>query len=191
MKNQDTIIPKGHLEIIKIWNSGEEEIVFSEKNTIVSGMGVGLALMFAGSGSQSIKDYQITRFQLGTSTHASYGTSTYELASALSLNNYGASPDIRVSSLSQMINGNVVTSKAFGVIPFNLIRKVDKTSVQFGIFIGPNTANLASTLKEIGLFMNNPFNYSPPTPILVAYKQFSPILKTDQFSLLFKWTIIF
>jgi hypothetical protein len=191
MKNQDTIIPKGHLEIIKIWNSGEEEIVFSEKNTIVSGMGVGLALMFAGSGSQSIKDYQITRFQLGTSTHASYGTSTYELASALSLNNYGASPDIRVSSLSQMINGNVVTSKAFGVIPFNLIRKVDKTSVQFGIFIGPNTANLASTLKEIGLFMNNPFNYSTPTPILVAYKQFSPILKTDQFSLLFKWTIIF
>jgi hypothetical protein len=191
MKNQDTIIPKGHLEIIKIWNSGEEEIVFSEKNTIVSGMGVGLALMFAGSGSQSIKDYQITRFQLGTSTHASYGTSTYELASALSLNDYGASPDIRVSSLSQMINGNVVTSKAFGVIPFNLIRKVDKTSVQFGIFIGPNTANLPSTLKEIGLFMNNPFNYSLPTPILVAYKQFSPILKTDQFSLLFKWTIIF
>jgi hypothetical protein len=191
MKNQDIISPRGHLEIVKIWNTGQEEIVFSEKNTIVSGMGVGLALMFAGSGSDTIKDYQIGRFQVGTSSHTTYGASTYELASALTLGNYGAAPDIRVSSLSQMVNGNVVTQKAFGVIPFNLTRKVDKTSVQFGIFLGPNTANVASQLKEIGLFMNNPFKYSPETSILVAYKPFSPIAKTDQFSLLFKWTIIF
>lgn len=192
MANQDTYNPKGYLEIIRIWNNGAEEQLFSDKNTIVSGMGVGLSYMFAASGQRSIKDFQIGRFQLGTSSHATYGPSTVQLASALSINQYGTNPDITVSSLDQIINGSKVTGNAFAVIPFNLIRRVDKTSVQFGLFLGPNTANLSTTLKEVGLFMNNPFGYSPtPAPILVAYKTFSPVEKTDQFSLLFKWTITF
>lgn len=192
MVNQDTYNPKGHLEIIKIWDDGKEEILFSEKNTIVSGMGVGLSYMFAASGQRSIKDFQIGRFQVGTNSHSVYGASTVQLASALSVVQYGTNPDLTISSLDQIVNGVKQTSKAFALIPFNLIRRVDKTSVQFGLLLGPNTANLSSPLKEIGLFMNNPFGYLPtPAPILVAYKTFSSVQKTDQFSLLFKWTISF
>ena len=192
MANQDTFSPKGHLEIIRIWNNGQEEVIFSEKNTIVSGMGIGLSYMFAASAQRSIKDFQIGRFQVGTSSHSTYGPSTVELASALTVLQYGANPDVAVSSLDQIVNGVKQTSSAFAVIPFNLIRRVDKTSVQFGLLLGPNTANLSSPLKEIGLFMNNPFGFTPkPAPILVAYKTFSAVEKTDQFSLLFKWTITF
>lgn len=191
MANQDTFKPSGYLEIVRIWNDGREETLFSEKNTIVSGMGVGLSYLFAASGSSSIKDFQINRFQVGTSSHATYGPSTVQLASALSSANYGTNPDLTVSTLSQIVNGSINSNVGFVVIPFNLIRRVDKTSVQFGLLLGPNTANLSTPLKEIGLFMNNPFGISPPAPILVAYKTFSAIEKTDQFTLLFKWTITF
>jgi len=192
MANQDNYSPKGHLEIMRIWNNGREELLFSDKNTIVSGMGVGLSYMFSASSQRSIRDFQIGKFQVGTSSHATYGPSTVQLASALSMAQYGTNPDITLSSLNQIINGSLANEKVFATIPFNLIRRVDKTSVQFGLLLGPNTANLSTTLKEVGLFMNNPFGYSPTAaPILVAYKTFSPVEKTDQYSLLFRWTITF
>lgn len=191
MANQETYSPKGFLEIVRIWNDGQEETIFSEKNTIVSGMGVGLSYLFAASGSNSIKSFQIGKFQVGTSSHTVYGPSTVQLASALTPLQYGTNPDVTVCTLNQVVNGNLVTTVGYGSIPFNLIRRVDKTSVQFGLLLGPNTANLATPLQEVGLFMNNPFGFSPEAPILVAYKVFSPVEKTEQFSLLFKWTITF
>ena len=57
----------GHLTIIKQYNDGQEEVVFDDHNIIVSGMGVGLSYMFTGSGSNSVLDYQIDRFQVGVS----------------------------------------------------------------------------------------------------------------------------
>ena len=58
----------GHLTISKQdKESGEEEVLFDDHNIIVSGMGVGLSYLFTGSGSNSIVDYQIDRYQLGTS----------------------------------------------------------------------------------------------------------------------------
>lgn len=191
MRNQESYSPKGYLEIVRIWNDGHEETVFSEKNTIVSGMGVGLSYLFAASGSNSIKDFQITRFQVGTQSHTVYGPSTVQLASALTPGQYGTNPEVSVLTLNQIVNGALNTTVGFGTIPFNLIRRVDKTSVQFGLLLGPNTANLPVPLKEVGLFMNNPFGLTPQAPILVAYKVFSPVEKTNQFSLLFKWTITF
>jgi hypothetical protein len=194
MAQIDTYKPSGYLEIYKIWNnSREQELVFSDKNTIVSGMGVGLSLMFSASGSKSIKDYQITKFQVGTSSHTTYGPSTYELASSIALRDYGAAPDYPVSSLFQWVNGSrSAATKGFGNIPFSFIRRASKTAVEFGILLGPNTANISNTpLKEVGLFMSNPFGFSSEVPILVAYKTFTPLEKTDQYSLLFRWTINF
>jgi len=190
MTNIEKYTPKGYLEIIKIDRDGEEEVLFSDRNTIVSGMGVGLSYMFAGSGSRSIKDFQIGKFQVGTSSHATYGASTFQLASALTYTDYGGSP-FSVCSLDQYANGVVQSNKAFLQIPFNLVRRIDRTTVQFGLVLDNSTANLSNPLKEIGLFMNNPLNYVTPTPILVAYKVFSPILKTNDITLLFKWTITF
>ncbi len=61
----------GHLTIIKKFKDGTEETIFDDHNIIVSGMGVGLSYMFNGSGSNTVLDYQIERFQLGTSERPS------------------------------------------------------------------------------------------------------------------------
>ena len=45
MNNNDILNVSGHLEIYKVYENGEEEQVFGEKNTINSGMGVGLGLL--------------------------------------------------------------------------------------------------------------------------------------------------
>jgi len=57
----------GHLTIIKKMSTGEEEILLDDSNIIVSGMGVGLSYLFTASGSNSILDYQIQKFQIGVS----------------------------------------------------------------------------------------------------------------------------
>ena len=46
----------GYLEIWKEYADGELELVHSDHNTIVSGMGVGLALLFGGTGSDTINN---------------------------------------------------------------------------------------------------------------------------------------
>ena len=67
MKNNDILNVSGHLEICKVYADGKEETVFSDANTITSGMGVGLGLLYAGSGATNITDFQIRYFQLGVS----------------------------------------------------------------------------------------------------------------------------
>lgn len=191
MRNQDIYSPTGHLEIFKIYPTGEEEIVFSEKNTITSGMGIGLARVFAASSNQSITDYQIRFFQVGFNS-PTYSVSTNQLGSSLNINEYGSAPDVTVSSLSQYAGGTVYNSRAFVEIPFNLIKRVNKNSVQFALYLGQNTANsLAGPLQEVGLFMKNPLSYTNTTPVLVAYKTFPQIEKTSDFSLIFRWTLSF
>ena len=79
------IAPTGHLKIIKVFNDGSEEVYFDDSNIIVSGMGVALSYLFAGSGSTTITDYHIDKFQLGVSGTSSLQTSTtYVLSGALS-----------------------------------------------------------------------------------------------------------
>jgi hypothetical protein len=191
MKNQDTYSPNGYLEIYKLYPSGKEEMVFSEKNTITSGMGIGLSRMFSASSNQPITDFQIRFFQVGYES-PDYSVSTNKLSSALEINDYGASPDVITSTLNQYAGTTLLTNKAFVEIPFNLIKRVNKNSVQFSLFLGQNTANdLPTTLKEIGLFMKNPLQLSPIAPILVAYKTFPEIDKTSEFSLIFRWTLTF
>ena len=53
----DTLKPTGHLEVWKIFEDGEEELHFEEKNVITSGMGVGLSYLFAGSGGSQISEF--------------------------------------------------------------------------------------------------------------------------------------
>ena len=77
----------GHLTIIRQWNDGEEEVLLDDSNIIVSGMGVGLSYLFTGSGSDSVLDYQIDRFQVGVSGPPAGGvvSSIYELSGALGI----------------------------------------------------------------------------------------------------------
>lgn len=191
----------GHLEITKVYKDGSQEKIFDDHNIIVSGMGLSLAHLFGLSGSNSILDYQIDRFQLGLSGgSANEVSSTTQLSSPLSsLSEYvGTAGNILVTSGYQIKNAAVVnTAVWYGLIPAHNITKIGETSVRYTIVLDQESANNLSrsgssaNLNEIGLFVKNIKNNNPVAPVLVAYRAFSNIRKTSDFALIFRWTINF
>jgi len=190
----------GHLTIIKRDNNGKEEVIFDDHNIIVSGMGVGLSYLFTASGSTSIIDYQIDRFQLGVSGGTvNEVSSTYNLSSPLVLADYGSESQIFLKTATQIEDGVDQTGKAFALIPAHKVTKINDTSVRYTLVVDEETANGLTggageevSLSEIGLFMKNPTGRSgTEASILVAYRAFSKIVKTSDFSLIFRWTVNF
>jgi hypothetical protein len=188
--------PTGHLQVIKIYEDGTEEVHFDENNMIVSGLGVGLSHLYAGSGGSQISDYQVINFQVGVSgDELDYGTSTFKLTSPCTAAQYlSTGSETFVESLKPIQNGVVVTdAETFARFPFNNIQKVDKNTVRFNLFLDKYTLNgLGNPLDEVGLFMRNPRGVIPlPNPILIAYRPFTSLIKTSTFALLFRWTLNF
>lgn len=194
---------KGHLTISKV-KDGNEELIFDDKNVIVSGFGVGLSYLYSRLGSTNILDYQLDRFQVGVSGNAgNQVSSTYQLSGALSSQSeyLGLTSDSNLSvfSATQIKNGVYSTSPTpwFAKIPFTKVTRIDDRSVRYTIFIDEDSCNNISrngndaNLNEIGLFMKNPTGASPEASILVAYRYFSSIRKTSDFGLIFRWTISF
>lgn len=191
---------KGHLKVSKVYRNGTEEVVFDDHNIIVSGMGVALAHLFALSGSDSILDYQIDRYQIGIGGNSSREVySTNDLSSPLSsFAEYGLDGDILTASGYQIKNNSVVVNSVYyGIIPQQNIARIDSNTVRYTIVIDDLSCNnitrlgAAKALNEIGLFIKNIKNSSPVAPILVAYRNFSDIVKTEEFSLVFRWSINF
>jgi hypothetical protein len=188
----------GHLTIIKKFTDGQEEVVFDDHNIIVSGMGVGLTYMFTGSGSNSVLDYQIDRFQIGVSGPPTGGetSSIYELSGAATLAEYGAGSNLFIDVKDQMTNGTL-TSNAAALIPANKITKISDASVRYTLVVDEEACNSITrdsndmNINEVGLLMKNPTGATDDRPILVAYRTFSNILKTNDFSLIFRWTLNF
>lgn len=192
----------GHLQISKVYTNGSEEVVFDDHNIIVSGMGVALAHLFALSGSNSILDYQIDRFQLGVSgSTALEALTTNQLSGPLSsFAEYGVNGDILQTSAYLIRNNSIVTTpRYFGIIPQQNITRIDANTVRYTIVIDENSCNSENIIRngsqkylnEIGLFVKNIKNSSPEAPILVAYRHFDDIQKTSDFALVFRWSINF
>ena len=209
MKQQETLNVSGHLEIYKVYDDGKEEQVFSEKNTITSGLGVGLGLLYAGSGAADITNFQIRYFQLGTKGDTkinSYGVSETSLVSALGQQGFATDYQTTLQtnlplSLHQLMDWNGAakntsegsTNWYFGIISDNSIKRVDLNSLTYILYIEKDACNdLGAPLNEIGLFMQNPLGLNPHNRSqLVAYRPFMNIAKTDDFALVFKWTLNF
>tara|TARA_Y100001951_G_scaffold104041_1_gene114466 strand:- start:3724 stop:4332 length:609 start_codon:yes stop_codon:yes gene_type:complete len=202
MNNNEVLNASGHLEIIKIYPDGKQEKVFDDQNVITSGMGVGLAMLFAGQGSSTVEDFQIRFFQVGSGAPTTYdykqaalggpvGATTAGVAETAS---YGG--DVYISRHKRMLsNGGASTdSESFALIPDYVIKKSSPTSVTFNLYL-PVTSSWPQDLDEIGLFMSNPLAALIATKarrsVLVAYRTFTAIRKTDEFSLLFKWKLSF
>jgi len=188
----------GHLTISKAYRNGLEEVIFDDHNIIVSGMGVALAHLFALSGSNSILDYQIDRFQIGTSANPENVSTTTLNLPLTEASAYGLNSNIITASGYQIINNSIVTNaKIYGLIPQHHITRVDSNTVRYTIvldeFACNNLTNVAgdANIREVGLFVKNVKNNNPTAPILVAYRVFSPIRKTTDFSLIFRWSINF
>jgi hypothetical protein len=205
MKNNESVNVSGNLEIWKIYHDGSEELLFDERNTITSGMGVGLGLLYAGSGATSITNFQIRYFQLGVkgdSVLTNYTVSTTALVSALGQVNgvadyKGTQSTIPISNHELMAwNGAASattegeTTWAFGLMSDSNIKRVDLNSVTYIIYLDRNTCN-DQILNEVGLFMKNPLGRATDRSNLVAYRPFTDITKTNDFSLIFKWTLNF
>ena len=188
----------GHLTIIKKFTDGQEEVVFDDHNIIVSGMGVGLTYMFTGSGSNSVLDYQIDRFQIGVSGPPTGGetSSIYELSGAATLAEYGAGSNLFIDVKDQITN-TTLTSNAAALIPANKITKIADASVRYTLVVDEEACNNITrdsndmNINEVGLLMKNPTGATDDRPILVAYRTFSNIRKTNDFSLIFRWTLNF
>ena len=205
----------GHLTIHKREKNGEEELLFDDHNVIVSGMSVGLSMFFTGSGSSKITDYHIDRFQVGVSgppgDWGGRGEGDVSTISELS----GVITD---ESAYRGFGGSIYTAKnyritgtgayqdhnIFGMIPFSKVTRVDDTSVRYTVVLDEGALNGLTSdhtalgesdlvnISEIGLFMGNPTgNTSKDASILVAYKSFTGIRKTDDFALVYRWTINF
>ena len=211
MKNKDILDVSGHLEIYKIYEDGLEEKVFGDANTITSGMGVGLGLLYAGSGAADITNFQIRYFQLGTEGDtkiSDYGVSEVSLVSALGQvagpvdYHSDAEDSILPLSLHELMDWNGAAKPTvggsygdnflFGVVPDNSIKRVDLNSVTYILYVARSACNnLGTSLNEVGLFMQNPLGNGTKRSQLCAYRPFTNILKTEDFALVFKWTLNF
>ena len=189
----------GHLTIIKKHKNGEEEILLDDHNVIVSGMGVGLSYLFTASGSDKITDYQIDRFQLGVSGNTALEVSTTSyLSGSLGILQYGEDSNLYIKKNTQIIGPNDYYLRTFAMIPFNKITKIGDASVRYTLVVDEEACNDLvnpdgddTYLREIGLFMGNPRGSVVDASILVAYRAFSEIRKTSDFSLIFRWTLNF
>ena len=88
------------------------------------------------------------------------------------------------------INSQGGTKWYFALISDNSIKRVDLNSVTYILYIDRNSC-IDVQINEIGLFMANPLGVTPQRSQLVAYRPFTNIQKTNDFSLVFKWTLNF
>ena len=132
----------GHLTIIKQYVDGKEEVVFDDHNIIVSGMGVGLTYMFTGSGSNSVLDYQIDRFQVGVSGPPTGGevSSIYQLSGAITAAEYGGGSNLFIAEKDQ-ITQNTTTATAAALIPANKRTKIGDSSVRYTLVVDEEACN--------------------------------------------------
>ena len=192
----------GHLQIEKIWKdkSKGSEILFDDHNVIVSGMGVGLSILYSLSGSSNITDFQLDRFQVGVSGAGETETSSvFQLSGSLSsaAEYAGTAGGLRTVIADQILGVVDADDRVFGIIPFSHVTRVNDTSVRYTIVLDEDSANgiqrdsVDAPLNEIGLFMKNPQGRSSVASLLVAYRKFSNIIKASDFALVFRWTINF
>ena len=86
---------------------------------------------------------------------------------------------------------NPIGTASLSPIPNSSIKRTGKMSVTYYLLI-PNKEGSGDSvdITEVGLFVDKPYNaFSSDATILVAYRTFPLIKKTNDFSLLFKWTI--
>ena len=183
---------KGYLEVVKIHKDGTEELHFSDKNVITSGMGVTLLEAFNTTTSRLIGNFQIVNFQVGVGGSVGYQVSTTgALGSALTpASQYGTNPSFEVETATIETAGVRTTSHVLGIIPWAYIKKLTPTRVLYTIYLDENSCNGLS-LNEVGLFSNNIYNLTPAVKFLCAYRYFNTLVKQDSFSVRFRWVIEF
>jgi len=184
----------GHLKVETQFKNGKKECVFDEDNIIVSGTGLALANLFSSKENGIIDNFKIDRFQVGVGYDSDkvVDTSTTSLFDPL-LDEYGITENKIVSD--QLVEEKKLLNQYFLKIKKSQIKRTSPTSVTFKLILGDNLCNKITRdekpafINEIGLFIKDPNNEN--SSVLAAYRSFTGVRKTNDFSLIFTWTINF
>tara|TARA_R110000765_G_scaffold324072_1_gene415717 strand:+ start:708 stop:1280 length:573 start_codon:yes stop_codon:yes gene_type:complete len=183
----ESLSPKGHIEIFKVFPNGQRELLFSDHNEITNGMGIALSNMFAASSNADISRYQIGYFQMGTGTAATPFSSTVSLGAPLTSVQYGGSTDLALTSRA-LYNAGTNPTQVFADLERVNIVKTSPEKVKFILTLDVNTGN-GLALSELGLFSERPLSLD--ASVLVAYRSIPAITKTSGFAITINWTIDF
>ena len=195
MKINDNVIKVcGRLTVSILREDSTEECIFYKDNAIVSGLGFTFADVFSRDSDDIIEKFQIDKFKIGvgaskTNTSKSSLQDLYDPIST----EYGSVDKYTIYD-QELYNGKIF-SQYFGKIPQTNIRRTGDTSVTYTIVLDNSMCNnitrngKPAPINEIGLFIKNPFDNN--ASILAAHRTFSDVIKTSDFSLIFKWTINF
>ena len=209
---------KGHVTICKIYKDGTQETVLDRANLITAGLGSSFLDIQQGKGSTVPSDYCPTYFQLGTSSidyDVDKATSSfyYQVSTAFDWDTYGEDTDLSIEKKYRGFNASTEdggatygelfgTSAALSAIVFSgsdeyfaavqpaSITKYFMEAFEAQFVLDENSAN-GQAITEIGLFARNPKGFSQESPLLMAYRSFAPLNKTEEFSLVINWTIGF
>jgi len=212
---------KGYVTICKVYSDGTEEIVLDKENIITAGLGYSLVDLNQGAGSTFPADYTPHYFQLGTSTidyDTTVATSSffYQVSTPFDWSAYGADTDLEIVKLyrgfiasctdttvippvcsSLFLTSSLLSStlysgvdEYFSRVQPGTVTKVFLDSVEAEIILDENSAN-GQAITEIGLFAKNPKGFNKDSPFLMAYRSFTALNKTAEFSLVIHWNIGF
>jgi hypothetical protein len=206
---------KGHITICKVYKDGTKETVLDRANMITAGLGSAFLDIQKGQGSRFPADYAPAYFQVGTGAPSFNAVDTsgfwYQVCAPLSWDQYGTDTDLDIQEkyrgfFASSINGayqeleqtkaplsSVVFSGEDGYFAEVVKGSVTKNfldSFESQIVLDEKTAN-GLAITEIGLFARNPKGFYQESPLLMAYRSFNALNKTEQFSLVINWSIGF
>jgi len=207
MRLSDLNSISGHLEVYKVYPDGAEELHYSEHNVITSGMGVNLAHAFAADADSNVSSFQANWMQVGTGASSVairardnvQVSGRADLLSAIPAIEYGSENTIglTVSSMKYLTSAGTLINNDFVKIPNAFIHRVSDRKVMWRLILNDSACNVpdhitnGGALCEVAIFANNPREVSPPVLHMIAYRAFANIVKTNEFTLDFRWTIEF
>ena len=95
-----------------------------------------------------------------------------------------------LTSAGTLINNDFIR------VPTAFIHRVSDRKVMWRLILNDSACNIpddtnGGALCEVAIFANNPREVNPPVLHMIAYRAFANIIKTNEFTLDFRWTIEF
>ena len=205
---------RGFLTIKKVYEDRVEDVRIERDNTITDGFGIAITNLLTSSPDRKMRDFQLGYWQAGSGTHYdtenyseaqpdSIRNALYELASPVSsVDGYGIESIIRADDgvaitveEKWLPDTEIVYTTSGGVfakLPPQNVTTIEGDAIRVKLTID-REGLVGETLREFGLYMNNPEGYQDDDRcILAAYKVLmDPIEKTNEFSIDLEWVIDF
>jgi hypothetical protein len=200
---------QGHVTVCKVYKDGTQETVVDESNMITAGLYSAFLDILHQAGSKYAEDYRPRYYQFGTGTNTLPANDTssifFSLSSPLSWSQYGSDSDMELYKRYRafpVYNGSELQFEdpTFSAISYSGVdeyfakiggeysTRIYYDSFESILTLDTNSGN-GLTISEAGLFAKNPRGYAQDSPTLMAYKSFTGIPKTSDFSLIIRWSI--